>query len=32
MKVTFYSSACSNGMSDRTYAYSAEVDCRAKVH
>jgi uncharacterized membrane protein len=26
MKVIFYSSACSDGMSDRTYAYSAEVD------
>lgn len=26
LKVIFYSSACSDGMSDRTYAYSAEVD------
>lgn len=26
MKVIFYSSTCSDGMSDRTYAYSAEVD------
>ena len=26
MKVIFYSSACSDGMSERTYAYSAEVD------
>jgi hypothetical protein len=30
MKVTFYSSACSNGMSDRTYAYSAEVDLQGE--
>src|SRR5436190_23564792 len=26
MKVTFYSSTCSDGMSERAYAYSAEVD------
>jgi uncharacterized membrane protein len=26
MKVIFYSSTCSDGMSERTYAYSAEVD------
>lgn len=26
MKVTLYASACSDGMSDRAYAYTAEVD------